>query len=119
MRISDWSSDVCSSDLGGPIENRARFLLEVTQAAISAWRRDRVGVRLAPSGTYGSMSDSHPAATSGSVPEQLDRLGTAYLHVVDPRTKGTELYPADTANGKAAGRERGGQCWEILGVYAA
>src|SRR3546814_6651339 len=35
---------------GGPIENRARFLLEVTQAAISAWGRDRVGVRLAPSG---------------------------------------------------------------------
>jgi N-ethylmaleimide reductase len=76
---------------GGPIGNRARFLLEVTQAAISAWGRDRVGVRLAPSGTYGSMSDSNPAATFGYVAGQLDRLGIAYLHVIEPRIKGTEL----------------------------
>lgn len=33
---------------GGPIENRTRFLLEVTQAAISVWGADRVGVRVSP-----------------------------------------------------------------------
>ncbi|HEX9466417.1 MAG TPA: alkene reductase, partial [Alphaproteobacteria bacterium] len=76
---------------GGPIENRARFLLEVTQAAVSVWGPDRVGVRLSPSGSYGSMSDSNPAATFGYAVEQLDRLGIAYLHVVEPRIKGTEL----------------------------
>lgn len=75
---------------GGPIENRARFLLEVTQAAISVWGADRVGVRIAPSGTYGSMSDSNPPATFGYVAEMLDRLGIAYLHVIEPRIKGTE-----------------------------
>src|SRR3546814_13979092 len=37
------------------------------------------------------MSDSDPAATFGYVAEQLDRLGIAYLHVVEPRIKGTEL----------------------------
>jgi N-ethylmaleimide reductase len=75
---------------GGPIENRARFLLEVTQAAISVWGADRVGVRIAPSGTYGSMSDSNPPATFGYVTTQLDRLGIAYLHVIEPRIKGIE-----------------------------
>src|ERR1700758_208721 len=79
-----------TDEYGGPIENRARFLLEVTQAAISVWGADRVGVRIAPSGTYGSMSDSDPAATFGYVATELDRLGIAYLHVVEPRIKGIE-----------------------------
>jgi N-ethylmaleimide reductase len=86
-----------TDEYGGPIENRARFMLEVTQAAISVWGADRVGVRIAPSGTYGSMSDSDPAATFGYVTTELDRLGIAYLHVVEPRIKGTE----EIAHGKA------------------
>jgi NADH:flavin oxidoreductases, Old Yellow Enzyme family len=76
---------------GGPIENRARFLLEVVDVALSVWGADRVGVRLAPSGTYGSMSDSDPQATFGYAAEQLDRRRIAYLHIVEPRIKGTEL----------------------------
>ncbi len=76
---------------GGPIENRARFILEVTDAAISVWGAERVGVRLAPSGTYGSMLDSDPRGTFGYVTEQLDRRTIAYLHVIEPRIKGTEL----------------------------
>jgi len=79
-----------TDEYGGPIENRARFLLEVTQAAISAFGADRVGVRISPSGTYGSMSDSDPPATFGYVATELDRLAIAYLHVVEPRIKGTE-----------------------------
>ncbi len=87
-----------TDEYGGPIENRARFLLEATQAAISAWGADRVGVRISPSGTYGSMSDSNPPATFGYVATRLDRLGIAYLHVVEPRIKGTE----EIAHGQAA-----------------
>jgi N-ethylmaleimide reductase len=86
-----------TDEYGGSIENRARFLLEVTQAAISVWGADRVGVRIAPSGTYGSMSDSDPAATFGYVATHLDRLGIAYLHVVEPRIKGIE----EVAKGQA------------------
>jgi N-ethylmaleimide reductase len=69
----------------------------VTQAAISAWGADRVGVRISPSGTCGSMSDSNPQATFGYVTTELDRLGIAYLHVVEPRIKGTE----EIAHGQA------------------
>jgi N-ethylmaleimide reductase len=69
----------------------------VTQAAISVWGADRVGVRIAPSGTYGSMSDSDPVATFGYVASELDRLGIAYLHVVEPRIKGIE----EVAKGQA------------------
>ena len=87
-----------NDEYGGPIENRARFLLEVTQAAISVWGADRVGVRISPSSTYGSMSDSDPQATFGYVTTELDRLGIAYLHVVEPRIMGTE----DVSHGDAA-----------------
>lgn len=86
-----------TDEYGGPIENRARFLLDVTQAAIDVWGADRVGVRLSPSGTYGSMSDSNPQETFGYVAKKLDEMGIAYLHVVEPRIKGTELVAESDA----------------------
>jgi N-ethylmaleimide reductase len=75
---------------GGSVENRARFLLEVTQAVTEVWGGSRVGVRIAPSGQYGGMSDSNPDATFGYVAEQLNRFGLAYLHVVEPRIVGSQ-----------------------------
>jgi N-ethylmaleimide reductase len=68
---------------GGPIENRARFLLEVMEAVTGVWGADRVGVRLSPTGSFNSMSDSDPAATFGHAARELDRLGLAYLHVTE------------------------------------
>jgi N-ethylmaleimide reductase len=73
---------------GGPVENRARLLLEVTEAVAAVWGADRVGVRLSPSGTFGSMSDSDPAATYGYAARRLDGYGLAYLHLIEPRISG-------------------------------
>lgn len=84
-------SNTRTDEYGGSIENRARFLFEVTGAAVSVWGGDRVGVRLAPSGTYGDMHDSDPAATFGYVAQEMNRFNLAYLHVVEPRIKGIEL----------------------------
>ena len=79
---------------GGPIANRARFLLEITEAAAAVWGGERVGVRLSPSGEYGSMSDSDPAATFGYIAEGLNAFGLAYLHVVEPRVRGNDTINA-------------------------
>ncbi|MFL6235822.1 MAG: alkene reductase [Thermoanaerobaculia bacterium] len=68
---------------GGPVENRARFLLEVMEAVTGVWGADRVGVRLSPTGSFNSMSDSDPAATFGYAARELDRFGLAYLHVTE------------------------------------
>ncbi|QWT22170.1 alkene reductase [Bacillus sp. NP157] len=76
---------------GGSIENRARFLLEVTRGAISVFGADRVGVRIGPSGTFGDMSDSNPAALFSYVAEELNKLGIAYIHVIEPRVKGNHV----------------------------
>ncbi len=70
---------------GGSIENRARFLLETVDAAISVWGKDRVGVRLSPYGTFNDMSDSDPVALFTYVLEQLSKRGIAYVHMIEPR----------------------------------
>jgi N-ethylmaleimide reductase len=75
---------------GGSIENRARLLLEVTEAVVSVWGPGRVGVRVGPSGRWASMSDSNPEALFGHVAEQLNRFDLAYLHVIEPRIVGVE-----------------------------
>ncbi len=70
---------------GGSIENRARLLLEVTDAVISVWGKDRVGVRLSPYGTFNDMHDSDPVRLFTYVLEQLSRRGIAYAHLIEPR----------------------------------
>ncbi len=69
---------------GGSIANRARFLLEVTQAVVSAWSPDRVGLRLSPRGTFNDIQESNRAATFGHAVDALNEFGLAYLHLVDP-----------------------------------
>ncbi|HEC90509.1 MAG TPA: alkene reductase [Alphaproteobacteria bacterium] len=68
---------------GGSIENRTRFLLEITDAVTGVWGSERVGVRLSPINTFNDMSDSDPGATFGFVVEKLNPYGLAYLHVVE------------------------------------
>src|SRR6202789_1507712 len=48
---------------GGSAQNRARFLVEATEALIGEWGADRVGVRLSPTNPYNDIADSNPAAT--------------------------------------------------------
>jgi N-ethylmaleimide reductase len=73
---------------GGSVENRARFLLEVTRAVAEAWSPDRVGVRLSPRGRFNGMHDSDREATFSFAVSRLDALGLAYLHLVDPVAQG-------------------------------
>src|SRR5262245_48035494 len=83
-----------SDDYGGTIDNRARLLLEVTDAAIAVWGAGRVGVHLAPRGDLYSMGDSNPAATFGYVAEQLGQRRIAFIAAresVGPNRLGPEL----------------------------
>jgi N-ethylmaleimide reductase len=73
---------------GGSIPNRSRFVLEIVQAIVSVWGGDRVGVRVAPRGSFNGMSDSNPNALFAYLTGQLNQFGLAYLHVVEPRVKG-------------------------------
>ena len=82
------SSNQRTDRYGGPIENRTRLLLEVVAELVSVWGADRVAVRIGPGGTWNKMGDSDSHALFSSVAAQLDTLGLAYLHVIEPRVKG-------------------------------
>ena len=75
---------------GGAVENRARFLLEVTGAVAQVWGADRVGVRLSPQSPFNDMTDSDPASTFGYAARRLGQMGLAYLHVTEPSLPGVE-----------------------------
>jgi N-ethylmaleimide reductase len=87
---------------GGSVEKRARFPLEATEALISVFGADRVGVRVSPSGKWGSISDSDPEATFGHFAQRLEEYGLAYLHVIEPRVMGTETLEEGRAPVAAA-----------------
>jgi N-ethylmaleimide reductase len=77
------SSNHRTDKYGGSVENRARFLLEVTKAVVDALGGDRVGLRLSPTSPYNDMSDRNPIATFTYACEQLNDFGIAYLHVLE------------------------------------
>ncbi|MEN9704621.1 MAG: hypothetical protein RLZZ393_500 [Pseudomonadota bacterium] len=66
-------------EYGGNIANRARLLLECTDAAISVWGAGRVGVHLSPRGDAHDMGDSDPLATFGHVADELGRRRIAFV----------------------------------------
>ncbi|MCC9600751.1 alkene reductase [Stieleria sp. JC731] len=82
---------------GGSVENRYRFLGEVVDAVTSVWGADRVGVRLAPNGSFNSMGSPDYNEQFTYTAQQLDRYGLAYLHVMDGKGFGFHnLGPAMT-----------------------
>ncbi|MFL9960656.1 alkene reductase [Paraburkholderia sediminicola] len=64
---------------GGPVENRARLLLEITDACIDVWGAHRVGVHLAPRRDSHAMGDSDPAGTFGYVARELGNRKIAFI----------------------------------------
>jgi 2,4-dienoyl-CoA reductase-like NADH-dependent reductase (Old Yellow Enzyme family) len=86
-----------TDDYGGSIENRARLMLEVADAAISVWGPGRVGMHLAPRGDMHSIGDSDPASTFGHVARELGRRRIAFLcarESLGPRRIGPQLKAA-------------------------
>jgi 2,4-dienoyl-CoA reductase-like NADH-dependent reductase (Old Yellow Enzyme family) len=73
------STNQRDDDYGGSVENRARLMLDVTDAAISVWGADRVGMHLAPRGDAHSMGDSDKLATFGYVARQLGARKIAFI----------------------------------------
>ena len=86
-----------SDQYGGPIENRARLMLEAVDAAVSVWGAGRVGLHLAPRGDAQDMGDSDPAATFGYVAREAGKRKLAFLcarESLGPNRLGPQLKAA-------------------------
>jgi N-ethylmaleimide reductase len=73
---------------GGPVENRLRLLVEVAEAVIEVWGADRTGVRFGPTSSANDIHDDDPQTTFGRAVAEMDRLGLAYIHVIEGQTQG-------------------------------
>jgi len=79
---------------GGGIENRARFVLEVAEAAIDAIGNDKVGIRLSPFGVFNDMPLYDAMESDYTyLAEQLNARGLAYVHLVDHSPMGAPPVP--------------------------
>ena len=73
------SSNHRTDEYGGSIENRARLMLEVTDAVISVWGADRVGMHLAPRGDAHGVGDSNISAVFHHVASELGKRKIAFI----------------------------------------
>lgn len=77
------SANTRTDAYGGPIENRARFAIEVAQAIADEIGADRTAIRLSP-GTmlWGIDEGAEGPALYRYLVAELNKLGLAYLHVM-------------------------------------
>jgi N-ethylmaleimide reductase len=66
---------------GGSLVNRARLLLEVTDAAIGVFGAGRVAIRISPLVPFNDMSDSDPPALVTYVAQQMSTRQIAFLEL--------------------------------------
>ena len=88
------NSNIRTDQYGGPIQNRARFVLEVAAAVANAIGQDKVGIRLSPFGIFNDMPlyetmEADYAYLTG----QLNALGLVYVHIVDHSPMGAPTVP--------------------------
>jgi len=77
-----------TDEYGGSLENRLRLPLMVIEAVIDVWGKDKVGVRVGPTGSFNGMHDDNPIETFTAFAKHLNDLGIAYLEVVEDSFQG-------------------------------
>ena len=73
-----------TDEYGGPVENRARLMLEAADAAISVFGPRRVGMHLAPHSPSHDIHDSNPLETFTYVIRELGKRRLAFICARDP-----------------------------------
>jgi len=83
---------------GGSLENRARLLLEVTDAAISVFGAGRVAIRISPLVPFNDMADSDPPALVRFVAQQMSERGISFFELRhDQHDRPAEVALAEVA----------------------
>lgn len=78
-----------TDEYGGNIENRSRFLMEITQGTIEAIGKEKIGVRVSPYGEFNETPHyNEENDTYHYIGEKLNELQIGYLHITDQSLKG-------------------------------
>ncbi len=73
------STNLRTDEYGGSLENRARFLLEITDALLDVWDAGEIGVHLAPASDSHDMGDDNPKETFGYIAKKLGERNLAFI----------------------------------------
>lgn len=84
-----------TDNYGGSRENRARLMLEVIDACVSAWDKDHVGIRISPLGTFNNVEAGYNEDEAVWLVEQINKHGLMYLHLSEPDWAGGTPYSDD------------------------
>jgi 2,4-dienoyl-CoA reductase-like NADH-dependent reductase (Old Yellow Enzyme family) len=82
-------SNARNDGYGGSVENRIRFLNEVTRAVAGAIGAARTSVRLSPNGETWGVDDSDPTPLFTAAAAMLDEIGIAFLELKEHRPDGS------------------------------
>ncbi|KAG8685939.1 hypothetical protein FRC09_014450 [Ceratobasidium sp. 395] len=102
--IDQFLQDNCNQrtdEYGGSIENRARFLFEVTDAVVAAVGVKKTGIRFSPWSRFLGMRMKDPVPTFSYVVKELVKRHSelAYIHFTEPLVAGDS--DSDPAHGNA------------------
>ncbi|RFN48910.1 putative nADPh2 dehydrogenase chain oye2 [Fusarium flagelliforme] len=89
--IDQFTQDTCNKrtdEWGGSIEKRSRFCLEVARVVSKEIGADRTSIRLSPFSTFQAMRMDDPKPQFTHLISELNPLGLAYLHLIEPRIAG-------------------------------
>lgn len=105
-------------EYGGSIDNRIRFLLEMTAAVVDAVGADRTGVRLSPNEERQGVNDSNPKPLFQAAARGLSNLGIAFLEIREPGFEGSNGVAEHPPIGPSMHKEFGG-CFIVNSDYTA
>ncbi|MEQ6885606.1 alkene reductase [Salicola sp. Rm-C-2C1-2] len=77
-----------TDEYGGSVENRLRFLMMVVEAVKQVWPTSRIGIRVSPTGSFGSIYDDDPLSTFRALARKVQQAGLAYIEVVEDSFQG-------------------------------
>ena len=83
---------------GGSVENRCRFLLEVTDAVTGAIGADHTSVRLSPFTVTWDCRDSNPQPLFTHAAKELEKRDLAFLEIVERGFDSVAVTNADQAS---------------------
>ena len=92
----DSNANDRTDEYGGSLENRLRFLGEVTRALVEGTGdASRVGIRLAPLTTLNGCEDADPETTYLGAAKLLADIGVGYIHIAEADWEQAPYMPVE------------------------
>lgn len=77
------NTNLRTDSYGGSIENRIRFVVEVSKAVADEIGADRTGIRISPCNPFNGIIEKSPKEVYTSLLHELNKIKLIYVHVIE------------------------------------